>query len=177
MLLPIGLFGQVKAIIAYDTPYYFSEDAGTYAAGEYKKGDTVEIQNFTFLHAIVIDVDKRKTFISESCFENTDALKAFKEQIEAKKSKAFYDAKANESLEYNKRVKTITAIWGRTIALKLANQVYEIGMTDDMIKVAIGAPKQINRTVNRYGSSEQWVYDDKYLYFENKKLTSFQTSK
>lgn len=38
-----------------------------------------------------------------------------------------------------------------------------------------GKPNSINRTTNKYGTHEQWVYGDgNYLYFENGVLTSIQ---
>ena len=47
-------------------------------------------------------------------------------------------------------------------------------MTDEMAVVALGSPKDINRSVGSWGTHEQWVYDGEYLYFENGKLTSWQ---
>jgi hypothetical protein len=52
-----------------------------------------------------------------------------------------------------------------------------IGMTpDDVIhRSSWGKPRSINRTTNRYGVSEQWVYGyGDYLYFENGKLSTIQ---
>jgi hypothetical protein len=38
-----------------------------------------------------------------------------------------------------------------------------------------GKPIDINRTISKYGTSEQWVYDGyKYLYFEDGVLTTIQ---
>lgn len=52
-----------------------------------------------------------------------------------------------------------------------------IGMTKSQVrnKTNWGEPKYINTTTNRYGTHEQWVYDDyQYLYFDNGKLTTIQ---
>lgn len=59
-----------------------------------------------------------------------------------------------------------------------ASRGVTIGMTkDDVLLSSWGAPSNINKTVNAYGTSEQWVYDNyNYLYFENGILTSIQTS-
>ena len=43
-----------------------------------------------------------------------------------------------------------------------------------MVRDAWGAPDHINTTTGSYGTHEQWVYDDRYLYFENGTLTSRQ---
>jgi hypothetical protein len=37
-----------------------------------------------------------------------------------------------------------------------------------------GKPQKVNKTINGYGTSEQWVYDGGYLYFDNGKLTTIQ---
>ena len=47
-------------------------------------------------------------------------------------------------------------------------------MTDDMAIISLGYPKDINRTVGKWGVHEQWVYDGDYYYFENGILTSYQ---
>lgn len=50
-----------------------------------------------------------------------------------------------------------------------------IGMSQkDVEQSNWGKPQKINRTVNGYGVSEQWVYSGGYLYFENGILTSIQ---
>lgn len=50
----------------------------------------------------------------------------------------------------------------------------KIGMTKEMCRIAWGAPKKINETITAGRKSEQWVYSDNYLYFENGKLTTIQ---
>ena len=57
---------------------------------------------------------------------------------------------------------------------RLMNGEFWIGMTEEMAVISLGYPKKNNQTVGKWGSYEQWVYDDKYLYFENGKLVSFQ---
>ena len=52
-----------------------------------------------------------------------------------------------------------------------------IGMTKSQVrnKTNWGEPNSINTTTNKYGTHEQWVYDDyQYLYFDNGKLTTIQ---
>jgi hypothetical protein len=51
-----------------------------------------------------------------------------------------------------------------------------LGMSTDEARASWGAPSHINKTVNAYGVSEQWVYGDTYVYFEHSKLTSWQSS-
>jgi len=56
-----------------------------------------------------------------------------------------------------------------------------IGMSaDSAVKSSWGQPDDVNKTVNAYGVSEQWVYrgtgyaKNRYLYFKNGILTSMQ---
>lgn len=52
-----------------------------------------------------------------------------------------------------------------------------IGMTADDVTESWGAPTKKNVSVNEYGRTEQWVYaGDRYLYFTNGKLKSWQLS-
>ena len=53
----------------------------------------------------------------------------------------------------------------------------KIGMTSKQVieNTSWGKPNKVNRTTNRYGAREQWVYGGgNYLYFENGILTSIQ---
>lgn len=50
----------------------------------------------------------------------------------------------------------------------------EIGMTQEMCRIAWGKPNKINETITSGGSDEQWVYSKNYLYFENGILTAIQ---
>ncbi len=52
-----------------------------------------------------------------------------------------------------------------------------IGMSPEALILSIGRPTDVNQTVTDAGVSEQWVYrwgKDRYFYFKNGKLTSFQ---
>jgi len=50
----------------------------------------------------------------------------------------------------------------------------KIGMTKEMCKLSWGTPKSINETITSGIKSEQWVYSDNYLYFDNGILTAIQ---
>jgi hypothetical protein len=50
-----------------------------------------------------------------------------------------------------------------------------LGMTQqDVLDSSWGRPERVNRTTNRYGIKEQWVYPGGYLYFDDGVLTSIQ---
>jgi len=52
-----------------------------------------------------------------------------------------------------------------------------LGMTDEMARISMGAPRSVNSSVGSWGRHEQWVYGEygyAYLYFENGYLASWQ---
>lgn len=50
-------------------------------------------------------------------------------------------------------------------------------MTRDEVLAAFGRAESINRSVGSYGVHEQWVYyGGTYIYFENGRVTSWQSS-
>ena len=57
--------------------------------------------------------------------------------------------------------------------LVLAGNV-KIGMTKEMCQLAWGKPKNINQTITEGKKTEQWVYSENYLYFDNDILTVIQ---
>lgn len=64
--------------------------------------------------------------------------------------------------------------YGASLAEKILNGDIEIGFDEDMCRAAWGWPNKRNTTKTKYGTSEQWVYDNGYLYFENGILTTIQ---
>lgn len=56
----------------------------------------------------------------------------------------------------------------------IKDQQVTLGMTPCMALASWGIAERVNRSVGSYGTHEQWVYHDNYLYFENGILTSWQ---
>ena len=52
--------------------------------------------------------------------------------------------------------------------------VVRIGMIAQEVRLSWGNPKDINVSEGVWGVHEQWVYEDKYVYFENGKVTAIQ---
>ncbi|MEG6573595.1 hypothetical protein V6C31_03455 [Caldibacillus debilis] len=50
----------------------------------------------------------------------------------------------------------------------------KIGMTEEEIIKILGEPININRTITKYGTFEQWVYNHMYLYFKDGILYAIQ---
>lgn len=100
---------------------------------------------------------------------NTKVTKNLKEiEIEREKRLALEKKKEED------RKQKIRNQYGDKILQKLLDGYYWIGMTDEMTRVSLGSPDDINRTVGSWGTHEQWVYDSLYLYFEDGILTSWQ---
>lgn len=81
---------------------------------------------------------------------------------------------AAEKVAYEAREKEMIKKYGRRNGRIIAQGKVAIGFTKQMCVDAWGEPKSINKTTNRYGVHEQWVYDGGYLYFDNGKLTTIQ---
>lgn len=64
--------------------------------------------------------------------------------------------------------------YGKETYNKLKKGLFWIGMTKEMAILSLGYPNDINKTVTRTHISEQWVYTNTYLYFENGILESYQ---
>lgn len=82
--------------------------------------------------------------------------------------------KATKQKDIEDRAKEMIKKYGPHYGKIVNEGRYAIGMTKQMILDSIGNPKDINRTVGSWGSHEQWVYENFYIYFENGKVTSFQ---
>jgi hypothetical protein len=48
------------------------------------------------------------------------------------------------------------------------------GMSSEMVRVSLGEPSSVNRSVGSWGVNEQWIYGNLYAYLDNGVLTSWQ---
>lgn len=71
---------------------------------------------------------------------------------------------------YNECIRKYGAKFGNDVA----KGKIELGMNKKMVIDAWGNPKDINITNGSFGTHEQWIYNDRYLYFQNGILTSMQ---
>lgn len=74
---------------------------------------------------------------------------------------------SNQALKY--RTKFGAANWNTILTGKV-----NVGMNKEMCLLSWGEPEDINETTTAGNKSEQWVYPDNYLYFDNGKLTAIQ---
>jgi hypothetical protein len=54
------------------------------------------------------------------------------------------------------------------------SRTVRIGMSQKELLFSMGRPNKVNRTVSSGSTSEQWVYDNIYVYLEDEEVTSFQ---
>ncbi len=64
--------------------------------------------------------------------------------------------------------------FGSEIFDKILQGKTTIGMTKEMCKLSWGEPKSINETITAGKKTEQWVYAENFLYFDNGILTAMQ---
>ena len=73
------------------------------------------------------------------------------------------------------QMKNITDLYGDEYIDLIVAEKVRIGMTKEMCRLAWGEPKNINRSASELSNTEQWVYEDQYLYFRGNILESFQS--
>lgn len=69
--------------------------------------------------------------------------------------------------------------WVRRFGKSTADQIKEgyivIGWDKEKVKLSWGEPNDINKTISKYGTDEQWIYNNRsYVYFTNGKVTTIQ---
>lgn len=75
------------------------------------------------------------------------------------------------------RANPIDQKWDKALVELIKQQKIKAGMTEQQALLSWGSPQRVNKRVGPYGVHEQWVYGGgQYVYMENGKLTSFQTS-
>ncbi len=64
--------------------------------------------------------------------------------------------------------------YGKAALEQMKSGIVKIGWTSAMCWESWGEPDAINNTTTQYGTTSQWVYGSKYLYFKDGKLVSIQ---
>lgn len=89
--------------------------------------------------------------------------------------KSYYDnVKAITATNKAKRKTELTKKFGAANANLILEGKVRIGMTKAMCEASWGYPDDINKLIGSWGTHEQWVYGNSYLYFEGNKLTAIQ---
>lgn len=80
---------------------------------------------------------------------------------------------ANWVFEYS-LAKLYKKMFGSEDWQRILDGKVKIGMTKEMCELSWGKPKSINKTITSSKNTEQWVYSENYLYFDNEILTAIQ---
>lgn len=59
------------------------------------------------------------------------------------------------------------------VRLAILNQQVLPGMSSETVFVSLGVPERVTKRVTSDGTSEQWAYPGRYLYFENGVLSNY----
>lgn len=154
-------------------------DNGFYQCGK------IEITNigtksphYAYTMSLTKDGKERKLYISEAILKNVvlaDEYRAelrMQEEEEEREEKEYQSRIAREEAqEKNRLIKK----YGKRNALLILDEKVVLGFTKQMCIESWGEPMEINRTITRYGTQEQWVYGiGTYLYFSGNTLTAIQ---
>lgn len=89
--------------------------------------------------------------------------------------KFYYDnIRAITATNKAKRKLALTKKYGSANANLILDGKVRIGMTKAMCRESWGVPYDINKSIGSWGTHEQWVYGNSYLYFEENILTAIQ---
>jgi len=95
------------------------------------------------------------------------------EAAEARQAKVAAAQRSAERISLIKAKK-----WPANIEKAVLDGKVQIGMTDEQVRMSLGKPVTVNRTVTANTVTEQWVYGSStYLYFRDGVLTSWQESR
>lgn len=133
-------------------------------------------------------------YLNEIWIKSNDTIRAFMTQrnfMRSEMQRIAEEEEANKIREESEKLKqeriaienSYIKKFGNSTYQKLKDGNYWLGMTEEMARVALGSPNDINRSVGKWGEHEQWIYETRfqgklyiklYLYFENGILSSYQ---
>jgi hypothetical protein len=147
-----------------------------------KKGEIIELIDYgDFNDYWKVSYKNSFGYVNDVFIQQTSEIQNFKKILIAKKTLKAEEQKLLNTKrlagQKENRKKDLIKRYGAEIANKILAGKIWLGMSSEMAKESWGLPEQNNRTVGTWGTHEQWVYGDTYLYFENGTLTSWQDSK
>lgn len=143
----VGYYEKLRTILIGKTFY-----KGTYNCVYYKKCIDFYLEEDSYSPDLVMKFDDG----SEDCYNNS----FISDQADLKRYRELMDKSSDES----KKKAELENKYGP----------FRIGMSADDCQMLLGYPQDINTTVTEHGTSEQWVYPDKYVYIEDGKVVSYQ---
>ena len=177
---PAVIFDSVRKLLKtqYGEPIDTSASIGSQTIIWNDKGTTIELTGYTDFLYIWYEGDKKDDILSPGRI----AYESYRAELESGERKKWdlgapgfdMDTEIALSSERSSRMRANTQA-----ILEYQNRQPnpKIGMDKSRIKYGTnwGTPEYINTTIDSRGSHEQWVYKgNRYLYFNNNKLTSIQ---
>ena len=135
---------------------------------ENNKGEKIQI--------LINEKDELPLYSMKSFVDKEEYLQKEEEEnlrVEAN-NKLAKQTRIKREKEKKERKEAILKKYGNRYGKLINEGKVVIGMPSEVCRLAWGAPNKINRTTVAGGVHEQWVYDDRYLYMENGKLTAIQ---
>ncbi|PCJ83471.1 MAG: hypothetical protein COA57_11240 [Flavobacteriales bacterium] len=111
-----------------------------------------------------LEYDGKVGFVKKNFFTEDESLQKF-EKIALEKKK--------EEAQHTK-FERLKNKYGKVFANKIMDKKIWLEMTNEMVIDSWGLPDDKNRTVGSWGTNEQWIYGNSYLYLENGILKSWQ---
>ncbi len=136
------------------------------------RGEVVFVYETSF-----IDIDKNLD--REWQIQTDEEAKLHKERIRLQDeqiAKTLKEREAEKARTIKARNDRIRIKYGESVLNRLLKEGLYIGMPENLVMEYLGQPKKVNRTVTASGEKEQWVYESRYCYIENGKLTAWQES-
>lgn len=144
-----------------------------------KKGDDMDIDK----RSPIVLIFDNPTYGKHYCYLEDDSGKPYQSLSDDTKPlvcgrfqlKSYYDKMiAITAANRAKRKAELTRKFGASNANLILEGKVRIGMTKAMCEESWGYPDDINKSIGSWGTHEQWVYGNSYLYFEENKLTAIQ---
>ena len=167
---PLIIQAQIEGILSRDCVFKESIEFHSPVIKTIQKGQKVVLFKLEDIF-FSAEHEGERGYIVDVCFKFTDEFLAFYGK-ESERVKRDEDEQIKKEIQIWRN--NLIEVFGKIDANRIFNHKYWIGMTSVMASNSLGSPKDINKSVGSWGIHEQWVYDNLYLYFENRILTSYQ---
>ena len=104
--------------------------------------------------------------------DDKDRQERYKE--ERKREEEEYQAKQAAKAKQRNDAFAAHPEWSQGLKNLISTRHFQIGMSMEQVLLSLGDPDHKNVSVGAWGTYEQWIYGDTYLYFQNGILTSYQ---
>lgn len=164
---------------------YYSQENYVAEENKFNLCTNIEIKNtgrkepnYQFVITLTNNNGSKDIIITKDNMKFIELAEEYREKKKIKEEKEEQERITHEALlakeEAEYKAKLIHK-YGKQNALLILNNEVKLGFTKAMCIEAWGKPSEINRTITRYGTREQWVYGlGCYLYFDGNILSGIQ---